>query len=164
MSDEAPLLSVSQEQWLRIQELAPDSPFVKSRSFFELEGPLDVSALEKTFDEVFRRHDAIRTNFPVVEGRRVQAVAPYSPGWRLPVVDVGALPDDERRAAVLRLATEETEHVFDLEREPLFRARLVKLGEHRHVLLMSAHHLVTDGWSFGVVLVKEIKSLYAAFS
>src|SRR5215208_8083532 len=82
---------------------------------------------------------------------------------QLPVEDLSVLPQAEREAEAKRLALEEKRRPFDLDRGPLFRARLLRLGEEEHVLLISMHHIVSDGWSMGVFW-RELGALYGAFS
>ena len=91
--------------------------------------------------------------------KSVQVIAPTAE-LRLPVVDLAVLPAERREAEALRLATEEAQRPFDLERGPLLRATLLKLEEQEHVLLLNMHHIVSDGWSMGV-LVREVAALYA---
>src|SRR5205807_3211124 len=109
-------------------------------------GPLDTVALERSFTEIVRRHEAWRTVFPTVEGGPVQVVqAPFD--VRLPVVDLRTLPIAERQAAAQRLATEDARIPFDLANGPLFRAKLVRVDEEEHRLFVTFHHLIFDGYS-----------------
>jgi hypothetical protein len=105
-----------------------------------------------------RRHESLRTTFASLRGRPVQVVAPPRP-WTLPRVDLSALAHSEEELE--RLAEEEARRPFDLACGPLFRAALVRLSAERHALFVSMHHIVSDGWSLGV-LVREIGELYRA--
>src|SRR6185312_7640491 len=107
------------------------------------------------------RHEALRTTFGEVDGSPVQVVAPFG-GFALPVEDLSALGEEDREAAVERRAGEEARRVFDLAAGPLFRAALLRLHAEDHVLLLSMHHTVSDGWSMEV-LFRELSSLYAAY-
>jgi hypothetical protein len=127
-----------------------------------LTGPLNVSALERSLTEILHRHEALRTTFMHADGRLEQVVAP-SVGFSLPVVDLSQVPATGRDAAALRLATEETEQLFDLAKGPLIRAKLVRLAAEEHVFLVTMHHIVSDGWSVGV-FNRELAALYQAFS
>jgi amino acid adenylation domain-containing protein/FkbM family methyltransferase len=118
-----------------------------------MRGPLAVPALEKALTAIVRRHEPLRTTFADVEGRAVQRVADPVP-VPLPVVDLSG--DSEQLAARMR---EEAGRGFDLERGPLFRAVLYRLGREEHVLLLLVHHIVSDAWSVNV-LVRELGFLY----
>jgi amino acid adenylation domain-containing protein len=127
-----------------------------------LTGELDVPALHRSLAEIVRRHEVLRTNFLEVDGEPVQVVRPEA-RLEMPVVDLSALPPSAREPEARRLAAEEARHRFDLERELLVRATLVRLGAGQHALLLIKSHLVTDGWSEGGV-ADELGALYEAFS
>jgi aspartate racemase len=119
-------------------------------------------ALEQSLNDIIRRHESLRTTFPAVDGRPVQAIAPALT-FRLPLIDLGELPEPERQTEVWRLITESARWPFDLAQGPLFRAALLRLAEEEHILLLTVHHIVSDGWSMGVLL-REISALYEAYS
>ena len=124
----------------------------------QLEGELDVGFLERAFQEVVDRHESLRTTFTTVEGEPRQVVR--DPGmFRLDVLNIADRedPPDEAR----RILSAESSHLFDLETGPLFRARLLRIGPQRHILLCTMHHIVSDGVSIGV-LFREIGSVYNA--
>jgi amino acid adenylation domain-containing protein len=123
-------------------------------------GPLDPSALARSFDEVISRHEVLRTTLRTTSGEPVQVV---NPPWRLeiPVTGVDTVPEKERPVIVEQLAAAQAAEPFDLERGPLVRARLLRFAPDDHVLLLSFHHAVADGWSLGVLLA-EISRIYAA--
>lgn len=148
--------------WLHAR-LAPDLPVYNEPITIHRDGPLDVPALERALGEVLRRHEAWRTTLAVRDGDLVQLVHD-PPGIRLPAVDLRALPPDEREATALRLATEDAVRPFDLQRGPLLRARLVRLGDDRHRLYLALHHIIFDGVSIYRVLLPELAALYAAFT
>lgn len=127
-----------------------------------LKGSLNVAALEQSFNEIVRRHEALRTTFKTVDGQPVQAITPIL-RLTLPMLDWRQLRDNEREAEVLRLADEERERPFDLAKGPLVRITLVRLDEAEYVALLTMHHIVSDAWSTGV-LVQELSTLYEAFS
>ena len=127
-----------------------------------LKGPLDAVALERSIAEILRRHESLRTSFPNLEGVPFQRVSPAHEN-PLQIEDLTALPVDVRRPEAERLAREEASRPFDLARPPLFRARLFRLVEQDHLLLLIAHHIVADGWSIGV-LARELSILYEAFA
>src|SRR5262249_12073575 len=117
----------------------------------------NVSALENSLREVTQRHEILRTTFTTIDGQPVQVIAPES-HFTLPLSDLGQLPPAERNTEAQRLAREEAQLPFDLSTGPLVRARLLRLSKEDHVLLLSMHHIVSDGWSMGV-LVREVAAL-----
>jgi amino acid adenylation domain-containing protein/non-ribosomal peptide synthase protein (TIGR01720 family) len=126
-----------------------------------LRGRLNASTFERCLNEVVRRHESLRTTFAEVDGRAVQVVNPPLP-LAMSVLDITGEPNAAREERVRREAAEEARRPFDLARGPLLRARLLLLGEEEHVVLVTMHHIVSDGWSMGV-LVREIAALYEAF-
>ncbi|HST62152.1 MAG TPA: amino acid adenylation domain-containing protein, partial [Longimicrobium sp.] len=154
-------LSFAQERLWFIDRLEPGSSTYNIPVAWRLEGALDRAALERALGEIVRRHEALRTVFREVDGSPVQVVAPFA-GFALPVEDLSALGEADREDAVKRRAGEEARRPFDLAAGPLFRAALLRLGEEAHVLLLTMHHVVSDGWSMGV-LFRELSSLYAAY-
>jgi len=156
-----PLTPAQKQLWLHAQ-LAPDTPLYNEPLTVRRTGPLDVVALEQSFTEIVRRHEAWRSVFPSVEGEPVQVVQePFEIG--LPVEDLRALPRDEREAAVRRLATRDAQMPFDLARGPLFRAQLVRLEDEEYRLFVVLHHLIFDGFSGYRVFLPELAALYEAF-
>lgn len=127
-----------------------------------LRGALDKTALEQSLTEIVRRHETLRTSFPTVDGRPLPVIAPPR-DLKLPLIDLRDVPAAERLSRVQSLAGEDARKPFDLMGGPLFRARLVRIGDEEHVLLLTMHHLVTDGWSMGI-LIGEVAALYGAFS
>jgi amino acid adenylation domain-containing protein/non-ribosomal peptide synthase protein (TIGR01720 family) len=154
-------LSFAQEAYWSPERLGPASVFNQVLTPLRLEGTLDVEALRRAVEELVRRHEALRTTFPVVEGRTVQRVAPAG-HWPLPVEDLSQLPEETREAEALRRLREEGWRPFHLEREPLMRTRLYRLSDGLHLLLVSMHHAVTDLVS-GLVMMRELAALYGAF-
>jgi len=127
-----------------------------------LKGVLDVGVLEISLNKIVSRHEALRTTFTQAEGQPVQAIAP-SLTLVLPIVDLQELPEAKREAEVHRLVRKEAQRSFNLENDPLLRVTLLRLGEAEHVVLFTMHHIISDGWSMGV-LIKELVTLYEAFS
>jgi amino acid adenylation domain-containing protein len=147
--------------WL-LDQLEPGRAIYNLPGPVRLTGALDIAALEQSLNEIVRRHEALRTTFDEVDGTPVQVIAPGLE-LTLPVTDLCHLPAGEREAASRRLVTEEARKPFDLARGPLVRAELLRLGDQEHVLLLTMHHIVSDGWSLQV-LNKELAALYEAFS
>jgi amino acid adenylation domain-containing protein len=161
---EGPLpLSFAQQRLWFIDQLLPNSSAYNIPAALRLTGPLDVEAMERCLDEIVRRHEVLRTTFTLGPDKRpLQVVAPESKQV-LRVEDLSSLPEAEREAEAARLTTEEARRPFDLTRGPLLRTRLLRLGEEDHVLLFTMHHIVSDGWSMGVV-VREIGAIYSAYA
>ena len=155
-------LSFAQERLWFLDRLYPGSPIYNSPVAVRLLGALDQRALERSIAEIVRRHEALRATFPMVDGRPSLAVAAPQP-LGLPVVDVSELPDDEREICARHLIHEEIGRPFDLERGPLLRAKLLRMGGEDHIMLFITHHIVSDAWSMDV-LVREAVTLYEAFS
>jgi amino acid adenylation domain-containing protein len=127
-----------------------------------LRGELDRGALVRSLDRIVARHEALRTSFPTVDGEPVQHIAPVEgSGFRLVEHDLHAAPDAED--GLRRLVQDEASASFDLAHGPLVRGRLIRMAADDHVLLLTMHHIVSDGWSAGV-LYRELGALYAAFT
>ncbi|MFP2925789.1 amino acid adenylation domain-containing protein [Pyxidicoccus sp. 3LG] len=126
-----------------------------------LKGVLAHAALGQALDELFRRHEALRTCFYTAGDEPVQRVLPPTP-FHLPSWDLSDLSAEERQRELRRMIHQEKSTLFELSRGPLMRARLLRLGEHEHVLLVSFHHIAFDGWSVGI-FSRELRALYAAF-
>ena len=153
-------VSFAQQRLLFLDQLEPGSPFYNVPLAISIKGDLEVTALENTFAEIVRRHEALRTTFSIDETGPVQVIA-KSLTLEMPVVDLASLPEPESEA--LRLAKEEAEQPFNLNQGPLVRARLLKVGAEAYVLLFTIHHIVSDGWSMGV-LFRELGEIYDAFA
>ncbi|MBW4493511.1 MAG: amino acid adenylation domain-containing protein [Oscillatoria princeps RMCB-10] len=155
-----PLSFAQQGLWL-LDRLEPGNPSYNEPTAIRLQGELSVPALELALSEIVRRHEIWRTTFAEVDGEPVQAIAP-APSIKLPVTDLGAIPESERDASVRQYAVMDVQKPFDLSRSPLVRFSLLRLSEEEHVLILSTHHIVYDGWSVGVLL-RELGALYEAF-
>jgi amino acid adenylation domain-containing protein len=156
-------LSFAQQRLWFLDKFEKDSSFYNLPATVQIHGAsLNVSALEKSLREVTQRHEILRTTFTTVDGQPVQIIAPES-RFTLPLSDLAHLPPSERNTEAQRLAREEARRPFDLSTGPLVRARLLRLSPEDHVLLLSMHHIVSDGWSMGV-LVREVAALYDAYA
>ncbi|HBL32012.1 MAG TPA: non-ribosomal peptide synthetase, partial [Acidobacteria bacterium] len=153
-------LSFAQERLWFLQRLAARSLAYNESAAFRLEGRLDAAAFRGSLDELLRRHESLRTTFPEVDGRAVQAIQAAVP-FEIPAVDLSGLPLDRRDGEARRLARAQALRPFDLARGPLVRGLLVRLGAEDHAVLFSFHHIVFDGWSIGL-FVGELSALYAA--
>ncbi|NOJ91950.1 amino acid adenylation domain-containing protein, partial [Corallococcus coralloides] len=162
VSREQPLpLSFAQQRLWFIDQLEPGSPLYNVPLAVRLEGALDVAVLQRALDALVSRHEALRTTFTAHEGTPVQVVHPAS-AMPLEVEDLRGVEAGEREEEARRRVTAQGLRSFDLSRGPLVRAQLVRLEEHDHLLALTMHHAIADGWSLGV-LVREIGALYAAF-
>ncbi|HYG61538.1 MAG TPA: condensation domain-containing protein, partial [Thermoanaerobaculia bacterium] len=154
------LLSFAQQRLWFLDRLAPGNPFYNVPVTLRLTGALDPGALARSFSEVARRHEVLRTTFPEVDEQPVQSVAPPAP-VALPLADLLALPETARQVEARRLDAEEALRPFGLARGPLLRATLVRLSAEEHLLLLTMHHIVADGWS-SQVLTQEVREVYGA--
>jgi amino acid adenylation domain-containing protein/FkbM family methyltransferase len=155
-------VSFAQQRLWFIDQLEGGSAFYNSPAAVRLSGRLDVEALRRTLTEIVRRHESLRTRFVEQDGLPVQIIEEAGEVL-LPVVELMHLEEEEREAEARRMAAEEAREAFDLSRGPLLRGRLLRLREEEHVALLTMHHIVSDGWSMGV-LVREIAALYEAYS
>ncbi|WP_223644877.1 non-ribosomal peptide synthetase [Corallococcus sp. EGB] len=159
-ADALPLSFAQQRLWF-LDQLTPGDASYNIPTALRLTGQVDVESLRRAFEALVVRHESLRTIFQEHEGQATQHV--HAPGsWTLPLIDVSALPETQREAEARRLVTEDARQPFHLERGPLLRTSLVRLGEEDHLLLVTMHHIVSDGWSMGV-LVRELVAFYAAF-
>jgi alpha-ketoglutarate-dependent taurine dioxygenase len=155
-------LSFAQERLWFIDQFEPGSAAYNLTAGIRLTGELKSAVLEQTFNEIVRRHESLRTTFATIDGDPVQIVSAPQ-GLRIPVVSLSELPEADREAEARRLSIEEFRRPFDLTRGPLLRVMLIKLWSQEHIMLLAMHHIVSDGWSMGV-LVHEVTKLYKAFS
>jgi amino acid adenylation domain-containing protein len=159
--DEELSLSFSQQRLWFLEQLAPGTSAYNIVGAMRLRGLLDVPALEQSLNEIIKRHEVLRTTFITVDGRPAQAIA-SSLTLTLSVVRLEHLAEAGREAETSRLITEESRHSFDLTRGPMVRAALLRLGEQEHILVLNTHHIVSDGWSIGI-LMGELTALYKSF-
>ncbi|SCB28047.1 amino acid adenylation domain-containing protein [Bradyrhizobium shewense] len=166
-----PTLSIAQDQMLRIEQNLPGLPLFNLPFAFRLQGPLDAAALAQAIEDVMRRHESLRTAFGWNGEEPVSHIAaPGTLGRVLTIETIGdghAHNNKRRKALELRkidlLIQQETSTPIDTTRAPLLRARLLRLHDDEHVLLLTLHHAIVDGWSIGV-LFEELSSRYAALA
>ncbi|HET7287153.1 MAG TPA: condensation domain-containing protein, partial [Pyrinomonadaceae bacterium] len=156
----APMSFAQQRLWV-LDQLEPNRPIYNVPDIDYLKGRLDLEALERSLTELIRRHEGLRTTFHLIDGEPVQVIGAPQP-LTLNIIDLTRLPQKEREAEARRLANEESQLPFDLSRGPLFRAQLVRLAEEEHLLLLTMHHIIADGWSLGV-MTRELGALYEAY-
>ncbi|NUX59596.1 condensation domain-containing protein, partial [Paraburkholderia youngii] len=161
VSRQAPLeLSFAQQRLWFLAQLDKDSARYHIALGWRLQGRLDRAAWRRSLDRLYARHEALRSVFvDAEEGPRVEILPP---GTGLPVLEHDLRERPDAAAALVALCAEEACTPFDLARGPLVRGRLIRMSEQEHVFLLTQHHIVSDGWSVGV-LVRELGSLYRAF-
>ncbi len=155
-------LSFGQQQLWFLDQLMPFLSFYNVSQSFHLSGQLSIYILHHCFITLVERHKILRTTFAYHDGQPVQVISCNS-RLELPLIDLQSLESDNQRKELERLATEERECPFDLQRGPLLRVTLLRLAPQEHMLLLTQHHCMTDNWS-QVLLQQEIKQLYEAFS
>ena len=156
-------LSFAQERLWFIEQLQPGGVGSNMPAALRIQGALRIEILERTINEIIRRHEVLRTTFrPAANGATIQVIHRHE-GYVLPVLDLHGLNEEERTRCVKQLMEEERLRPFDLSRGPLVRVQLLRLGEQDYVLFYTLHHIVSDGWSMEVVNW-ELGTLYEAFA
>ncbi|MEH2000613.1 MAG: condensation domain-containing protein [Nostoc sp.] len=156
-NQELPLCLAQERLWF-LNQLEPHNPFYNVPIAVCLTGKLHLATLEQSLNEVVQRHEALRTSFSAVKGRPVQVITP-NVRLTLPVLE---LPE-ATVAEALRVATEFAQKPFDLSQPPLLRVQLLYLKSEEHILLLTMHHIIADGWSIGI-LIQELAAIYQAIS
>ena len=159
---EAVELSFAQQRLWLLDRLLPHAAVYNMPKVLRLVGALDVAALRTALNEIVRRHEVLRTTFAVENGAPVQVIVPALQ-FALEVEDLRGLAEAERQAEAHRRVQAEAQAPFDLARGPLLRARLLRLGKAEHWMLVTLHHIISDGWSMGA-LWREVSTLYGAYS
>ncbi|MDZ8086286.1 MAG: amino acid adenylation domain-containing protein [Nostoc sp. DedQUE12b] len=160
-SGNLPLSFAQQRLWF-LDQLIPNNPFYNIPLALHLTGSLKLAVLEQTFNEIVRRHEALRTAIVVQKGQPVQVINPTLT-IPLPIIDLRQLPQAEREIQARRLTTQEAQRPFNLSTDSLLQIKLLWLDDTQYILLLTMHHIVSDGWSIGV-LIQEIAALYTAFT
>jgi amino acid adenylation domain-containing protein len=155
-------LAIAQERLWFLAQLTPGNPAYHNVFAFRSTKALHVSVLERTFNELIRRHEALRTTFSIDNGTPVQIIHPAVPS-ALPLIDLRALPQAQREAEARRLAIEEARRPFNLTEGPLFRVKLLQLTDEEYVVVGCVHHIVSDGWCADL-LTRELGALALGFA
>ena len=158
---EDPPLSFAQQRLWFLDQLEGNRVAYNMPSGFRLRGHLDTEALRRTLEAVVDRHEALRTTFQVRDGQPVQVVQDAR-RFELPLIDLRDLQPEQQEEEVARRRRAAAELPFDLAADLLLRASLLKLAEQEHLLLLSTHHIASDGWS-AQILWRELSTLYASF-
>jgi len=156
-----PLSPVQERMW-HADRANPGNPAYNGSFRWILEGSVDPALVERTFNEIVRRHEALRTTFSLVDGRPVQVVSPNL-HLRVPLTDLSPLAPEIREREMDRLCAEEACRRFNIENDELIRAGLLRMEERRYILMVTMHHLVSDGWSVGLIM-EEFQKIYGAFA
>ncbi|HEX8538507.1 MAG TPA: condensation domain-containing protein, partial [Cystobacter sp.] len=157
---ELPPTHAQQRLWL-LDQLEPGSPLYNIAGTVRMSGRLDAAALTRALGEVVARHEALRTGFVARDGEPFLEIHPPM-ALALVTRDLSGLPEAERLAEARRQAAQWARLPFELTRPPLLRALLLRLGAEEHRLVLSVHHIVSDGWSIGV-LIHEVAAFYGAY-
>ena len=155
-------LSFAQQRLWFLDQLAPGTANYNTPSAFRLKGTLNIDVLKQSIEEVVRRHEILRTTFAQRDGDPIQIIHDSMP-VDIPFSDLSGLPEEEKEAKAREIARQDALTPFDLAKGPLFRLQLLKFAENDHLVLINLHHIITDGWSMGV-LIREIATLYNAFA
>src|SRR5215470_7559537 len=154
-------LSYAQQRLWFLDQLEPGNPAYNIRTAFKLQGPLNIPALEQSLNELICRHESLRTTFSLVDEEPVQVIAPAA-AFSLPIIDLSRFSKTQRDAEATYLINSEARQSFDLSQGPLLRSRLVRLNQREHLLLLTMHHSISDGWSMGIIF-RELTILYRGF-
>ena len=156
-------LSHAQEQvWVHAQ-LAPELPLYNEPVTIHYSGRLDVSALQRSFNEILRRHEAWRTSFVMLDGQPFQEVKDHL-SVSLSVIDLRSISDEQREATAVAIATADARIPIDMGQTPLFRVRLIRLRDEEHRLYLTLSHIIFDGVAIYRVFLPELAALYKAYS
>ncbi|BAZ37904.1 amino acid adenylation domain protein [Calothrix sp. NIES-4101] len=154
-------LSFAQTRLWLLEQINPGSDIYNMPAAVHFMGELNVEALEKSINEIIRRHEVLRTIFTVLDGQPLQVIVPDAQ-LKIPVMSLQKLPKSQQEIEIERLSIQEFQLAFNLTQAPLLRCKLLQLGEQEYILLFAIHHIVFDAWSQGI-LIKEIAALYNNF-
>ncbi|MEM6404416.1 MAG: condensation domain-containing protein, partial [Cyanobacteria bacterium P01_D01_bin.116] len=158
--DKLPISFAQQRQWF-LSQLEPESPFYNIPAAIEISGELDILILERCFQEIINRHEVLRTAFLTVEGKPVAQLSSINE-FKLSIIDLNNSTEIVQTQQVEKIAREEAQQPFQLDKPPLLRVKLLHLNSQNHIILITLHHIIADAWSMGV-LIKEIALTYQAY-
>ncbi|HLO50179.1 MAG TPA: amino acid adenylation domain-containing protein [Kamptonema sp.] len=159
--DSAPLSFPQQRLWL-LQQIDRTNASYNEHGAIQLKGALNIPALERSLNEIIKRHESLRTTFKMMEGQPLQIISP-SLTIKLPIVNLSDVPLSEQKKQIQLIANQQSQSPFDLAQGPLLRWMLLQTCQQDYVLLVTMHHIIYDGWSYGI-LMRELAALYEAFS
>jgi amino acid adenylation domain-containing protein len=157
----APLSFAQQRLWF-IEQLEPGAATYNIPGAVRLQGTLDLDALESVINEIVRRHETLRTRFEVEHGAPLQVIYHWEPR-KLEMEDLTGLPREGREEEARKILREEAAKGFDLSQGPLMRVKVLKLEEDERLVFFNMHHIISDGWSMGI-LISEVNRLYGAYA
>ncbi len=155
-------LSFAQQRLWFLDQLEPGGSTYNTPRALRIRGDLNREVLHQALSAIVNRHESLRTTFATMGGEPVQVIADRGE-LPMPLKDLGEIPTAERAAAAQRFMAQEGQRPFDLAHGPLVRVVLLRLSDHEHILMLTMHHIVSDGWSMAV-LYRELAALYEAFS
>ncbi|MCC5648472.1 amino acid adenylation domain-containing protein [Nostoc sp. XA013] len=150
-------LSSTQERLWLLHQLQPNTPLYNESTLLRFTGVLNTLALEKSINEIIKRHEILRTSFQILDEQTLQVIVPAI-AFTLTTIEL----DTYSEAKVNQLVTAKAREAFDLSQAPLFRGTLIRLGEQEHILLLTKHHIISDGWSWQI-FYRELAALYQGF-
>ncbi|MEA5621857.1 non-ribosomal peptide synthetase [Nostoc sp. UHCC 0251] len=150
-------LSLTQERLWLLHQLQPNTPLYNESSLLRFTGVLNTIALEKSINEIIKRHEILRTSFQIVDEQTLQVIAPNLT-FTLTTIKLQTYSE----AKINQIVTEKARQPFDLSQAPLFRGTLIHLSEQEHILLLTKHHIISDGWSWQI-FYRELAALYQGF-
>ena len=156
-----PLSTMQQRIWF-LEQFRPGTALYNICVPIRLDGWLDLKILGRALYELVLRHEPLRLRF-TMRGEEPVQIASARPDWHMEITDLSQLPADTRSAAAMDIVKAQASTPFLIDRDPLFRARTVRLEHNSHILALTTHHLVSDGWSH-TILFRELTELYDAFS
>ncbi|MBV7326659.1 amino acid adenylation domain-containing protein [Chloroflexi bacterium TSY] len=155
-------LSFSQQRLWFLEKMEPNKSIYNDHLILLMRGVLDAEALKNSVNSIVARHEALRTRMPIIDDRPVQVIEPTL-SLEIPIIDLQKLPSAQREAKASSFVLKEIQRPFSLEEGPLLRSRILKLAPDIHIFLLVKHHIITDGWSFGL-LRQELNKLYIAYA
>ena len=161
------VLSFAQQRMWFLDQLEPNTPLYNIPDAVRFTGPLNIRALERSVNAIIQRHEALRTVFVTEDGKPRQVISPRPASaprpMEFPIVDLQDIPASERERRAHQLIQDEAQQPFDLSRGPLLRIRVLRLAPEEHIVLLTMHHIISDGWSM-TVLLNELAGAYATFA
>ncbi|MGE5432087.1 MAG: non-ribosomal peptide synthetase, partial [Syntrophomonadaceae bacterium] len=154
--------SYAQQRLWFLDQFEPGSPYYNIPSAMRIRGNFSTTVFKNVIDEIVRRHESLRTNFSAIDGKPVQIISPKADIPFL-VIDLMDKKEEEKEKEIISLLREKARYSFNISNEPLIRITVLELAPSEHVVLIVMHHIISDGWSMGV-LVQEISTLYNAYS
>ena len=160
-NENLPLSFAQQRLWF-LDQLNPGDAAYNISGALRLIGKLNISALENSLNEIVRRHEILRTTFAMAEGQPIQVVAPHLT-LDTTIINLDEFPENQREVKIPELVLQQAKQPFDLTQNPLLRIALLQVSDTEHIFVLIMHHIISDGWSLGV-LIREIATLYNAYS